>query len=58
MIDYCMQQLILILDGFCSVGMINFLMVMFLFGEMKDDGCWYVLDSSYVFKFGSSYNEV
>lgn len=45
-------------DGFCRVGSINSSMPMSLFGEMRDDGRWHVLDSSYALKFGKSYNEV
>uniref|UniRef100_K1QRX2 Uncharacterized protein n=1 Tax=Magallana gigas TaxID=29159 RepID=K1QRX2_MAGGI len=50
-------EIFYVTNGFCSVGMINSSMAMSLFGEMKDDGRWHVLDSSYALKFGSSYNE-
>lgn len=47
-----------VLDGFCRVGSINSSMGLALFGEMRDDGTMHVRDSSFAFKFGSSYSEV
>nr|XP_022315495.1 uncharacterized protein LOC111119542 [Crassostrea virginica] len=52
------DEIFYVTNGFCRVGSINSSMPMSLFGEMRDDGRWHVLDSSYALKFGKSYNEM
>ncbi|XP_048758881.2 uncharacterized protein LOC125668617 isoform X1 [Ostrea edulis] len=52
------NEIFYVTNGFCRVGSINSSMGLALFGEMRDDGTMHVRDSSFAFKFGSSYSEV